>query len=212
MNFIHESIQDYAEAHTAPESPLLYELARDTHLKTMYPRMLSGHLQGRILSLFSKIHRPETILEIGTFTGYATLCLAEGLVKGGKVYTLEIDPEVLELAKSYFQRSAFSSQILPMLGDALQLISEISDVIDLAFIDGEKEQYEAYYEAILPKMKPGGLFIVDNVLWSGQVVDPAFQDASTVALRNFNAQRIIDARVEPLLLPVRDGLFLLRKN
>lgn len=212
MNFIAEELQQYVEAHTQPETPLLSELARETYLKTMYPRMLSGHLQGRVLSLFSRLMRPRRILEIGTFTGYSAICLTEGLAEDGLLITFDIDPEVQDMAQQYFVRAGLVDRIDHRLGNAIELIPTLDETFDLVFIDGEKQQYLDYYQAALPHVRSGGLILVDNVLWSGHVMDPEAQDPSSMAVKAFNDHVSADPQVIPVLLPVRDGLYALYKK
>jgi caffeoyl-CoA O-methyltransferase len=211
MNFLDPALEEYASMNSAKESELLVELQRETHLKTTMPRMLSGHLQGRLLSLLSKLVRPEFILEIGTFTGYATLCLAEGLKHGGKLITIDSNDETLSIAKKYFDKSEYASAIEIIHGDATQAIPGINAQFDLVFIDADKENYSNYFDMVVGKMKTGGLIIADNVLWSGKVLEPVkANDRETNALMEFTKKVCADQRVEPLLLPVRDGLMLLR--
>jgi caffeoyl-CoA O-methyltransferase len=211
MNFLDPSIDNYATAHSAPEPELLQELARETHLKTTMPRMLSGHLQGRFLSTLSKLVQPKLIVEIGTFTGYAALCLAEGLQADGKLITIDTNDETSSIAKRYFSRSPYASQIELRNADATQEVQNIDGPIDLVFIDADKENYNRYFELVIGKMRKGGMIVADNVLWSGKVVQPVKpNDKETMALMSFNEMTSKDARVEPFLLPLRDGLMLLR--
>lgn len=211
MNFIHADLENYAAEHSGKESALLTELNRETHLKTTMPRMLSGHLQGRVLSLLSHLVKPETILEIGTFTGYSTLCLAEGLRANGQLFTIDTNEETSLIAKKYFDRSAYSKQIHLIHADARRHIPEMKEQFDLVFIDADKENYLMYFNLVIDKMKSGGLIIADNVLWSGKVVEPVKEnDKETHALMQFNDVASSDNRVEPVLLPVRDGLLVLR--
>ncbi|MCS6905273.1 MAG: O-methyltransferase [Bacteroidia bacterium] len=212
MNFVPIEIQEYAEKHSEPESELLYALRRETYLKTMYPRMLSGHLQGRLLSFISRLVAPSCILEIGTFTGYATLCLAEGLLPGGKIYTIDNDPEVVEIALGYFEKAQLQHCIEVLIGEALSLIPEIPVTFDLVFLDAQKEEYLTYYHLVLPKLRQGGVIIADNVLWSGNVLDTSTTDPATKGLQQFNTFIKEDSRVFALLLPVRDGLFFIQKK
>jgi predicted O-methyltransferase YrrM len=212
MIFIPESIQEYAEAHTEAEPKLLQALRRETYIKTMYPRMISGHLQGRFLSFISRLISPSCILEVGAFTGYATICLAEGLAPGGKIYTIDNDPEVVEIALRYFEKANLQNQIEVKLGQAIELIPEIPGPIDLVFLDAQKEEYLAYYQLVLPKLRKGGVIIADNVLWSGNVLEKNSKDPATQGLQQFNAFVIKDPNVSALLLPVRDGLFFIQKK
>jgi len=211
MNFIHADLEDYSAHHSGTEPALLTELNRETHLKTTMPRMLSGHLQGRVLSFLSHLVKPEYILEIGTFTGYSSLCLAEGLRANGKLYTIDTNEETSLIAKKYFDRSAYSNQIHLIQADARNYVPEMQQQFDLVFIDADKENYLLYFNLVINKMKSGGLIIADNVLWSGKVVGPVKEnDKETRALMHFNDTASSDTRVEPLLLPVRDGLLILR--
>ena len=212
MEFLPSDIQQYANDHTSQEPAYLAELNRETYLKVLYPRMLSGHYQGRVLSMLSKMHQPKCILEVGTYTGYSALCLAEGLAPDGKVITLEVDPELEDICNKYFQQSPFATQIEMRIGRALDLIEDLEGPFDLAFIDADKQNYVNYYEAILPKMPSGGLILADNVLWSGHVIDPDKQDKETVGLRNFSEHVAKDDRVEHVLLTMRDGLMMVRKK
>lgn len=211
MEFIPDTIARYAEEYSEAESDLLIDLVRTTHIKTTQPRMLSGHLQGRLLSLVSHLVSPRVIFEVGTFTGYATLCLAEGLASGGRIITCDVDEETSAIATEYFGRSAYAHSIEVHVEDALQVLSRIEVPLDLVFIDGDKVQYLDYYQAVLPRLRTGGVIVADNVLWSGKVVDKSFDDPETESLRSFNTFVRNDRSVVPLLLPVRDGLMLIRK-
>jgi predicted O-methyltransferase YrrM len=210
VNFLPESIQRYCDTHTANEPPLLAELARQTHLRVLYPRMLSGHYAGRVLSFVSHLVRPTCIVEVGTYTGYSALCLAEGLAPGGVLHTFDVNPETQAFARQYFDRSPWATQIVQHTGPAAQLLPPLGLRPQLAFIDADKANYLNYYNLLVPTMPTGGVILTDNVLWSGKVVDKSFQDPDTEAIRNFNTFVAQDARVEPLLLPVRDGIFALR--
>lgn len=212
MEFIAPELLEYAEAHSEPETEMLRDLNRQTHLKTNNPRMLSGHIQGRTLSLFSKLLAPKVIADVGTFTGYSALCLAEGLQPGGKLYTIDADEEIIAFAREYFDRSDFKDQIVQLHGDGVEMLKTIEEPINLAFLDAKKEQYEDYYEIVLANMPSGGLILADNVLWSGKVVDESAQDETTEAFRKFNNHVAHDDRVEKVLLPLRDGLFAARKK
>lgn len=205
----------YAAAHTAPEPPLLAQLTRETHLQTLLPRMSSGHVQGRLLSLLSHLLRPRRVLEIGTFCGYAALCLAEGLAADGVLHTIEIDPEREARIRRYVAGAGLSERVRLHIGAALDVLPTLAaEVWDLVFIDADKRRNLAYFEAVIDHVRPGGLLIVDNVLWSGKVlpthpVKPG--DKDTPLVRAFNDAMTQDARVEPVFLPLRDGLLLLRK-
>jgi len=211
MDFIDPNIQHYAEQFTSPEPGLLADLNRETNLKVLYPRMLSGHLQGRVLSMFSKMVRPRRVLEVGTYTGYSALCLAEGLVEGGKVVTLEVDGELEAMVQDYAAKTGNSSQIDMRIGPALEVIPTLEDTFDLAFIDADKHNYSNYFDLILPKLRPGGFIMADNVLWSGRVLTPNEKDKETTGLRNFVAHVANTPEVEQVLLPIRDGIMLIQK-
>ncbi|OGX86327.1 methyltransferase [Hymenobacter lapidarius] len=211
-----DPIQTYAEQHTAPESPLLAQLTRETHLQTMTARMSSGHVQGRLLSMISHLMRPRRVLEIGTFCGYATLCLAEGLAPDGRLHTIEIDPEKEARIRRYVAAAGITEQVRLHIGAALDVMPLLVDEEwDLVFIDADKRNNDAYFEAVIGQVRPGGLLIVDNVLWSGKVL-PTHEvrsgDKDTPHVRAFNDKVAQDARVEPVFLPLRDGLLLVRKK
>lgn len=210
MEFIDEGIEEYARLHTEPENDLLKELVRETHAMVLQPRMLSGHLQGRFLSFIAKVYQPSLILEIGTYTGYSALCMAEGLKAGGRLITIDVNEELETFTRSFFDRSPYKEQIDYRIADAAHEIPAIEGPIDLVFIDADKRNYALYFDLVIDKMRPGGLILVDNVLWSGKIIEEAAKDKSTQALRDFNTKVANDPRVEPLLLPIRDGLFLLR--
>lgn len=213
MEFIPDELLRYCEHFSETEPSLLYELNRQSHLRTTQPRMVSGHLQGRLLSFLSKLVQPETILEIGTFTGYSALCLAEGLKPGGKLITIDPNRETNVMARDFFLRSAFSQQIQLMEGQALDLIPTLPDSFDLVFIDADKKNYASYFEAVINKVRKGGLIITDNVLWSGKVLQQEnAMDADTKLIHAFNTAIANDSRVCPLLLPIRDGLTLMQKR
>ena len=212
MNFLDPEIEQYAEAHTTPESSLLAQITRDTYLEVLQPRMLSGHLQGRVLSMLSKMIRPNAILEIGTYTGYSALCLAEGLSAHGTLLTIDKNIELYDRANAYFSESEFASKIRMLKGNALAVVPDLKQKWDLIFIDADKENYQKYYDLTLPNLNKGGFIIADNVLWSGKVIDANENDVDTIALRSFNTSLIEDSRVEVLMLPVRDGLTVVRKK
>lgn len=211
MEFISAELQAYVSAHSSEASALLAKIDRETHLEVLQPRMLSGHLQGRVLSMLSKLLRPQSILEIGTYTGYSALCLAEGLRPEGQLITIDINEELETRVRGYFDASEFSNQIEYVIGNAAQLIPTLSKTFDLIFIDADKQQYPLYYEQALDKLNPGGFILIDNVLWSGKVLDDKHQDKDSVLLRDLNLKISQDPRVEKVLLPIRDGLFLIRK-
>lgn len=210
MEFISDELLNYCEQYTSGESELLRELNRQTHLKVGQPRMLSGHLQGRFLSLLSKMQRPDNILEIGTYTGYSALCLAEGLNKNGKLITIDSNEETAPFAKSFFERSEYKNQIEQITGDAAKVIPQLNYEWDLVFIDADKKNYALYYDLVFEKVKPGGIIIADNVLWSGKILNEK-KDADTQAIHDFNEKLHSDQRTENVLLPVRDGLMVVRK-
>ena len=213
MDFISKEILDYAENHSQEESNVLAELQRETHLKMLRPVMLSGKVQGRFLSLVSHMVQPKTVLEIGTFTGYSAICMAEGLADGGKVITIDIDEEVEEMVRKYIAKSENEQKIDFRIGNALDIIPTIEDEFDLVFIDADKENYTAYYEMVLPRVRKGGILLIDNVLWSGKVLNTKeHNDRDTVAINSFNDVSHKDPRVENLLLPIRDGIMMLRKK
>ncbi|WP_456865285.1 O-methyltransferase [Galbibacter sp. BG1] len=207
MHFLSDAIEDYVTNHSEDEPAILKELDRETNLKTLQPRMLSGHFQGRILSVLSKIINPNTILEIGTFTGYSAICLAEGLAKDGMLHTIDINEELYVFQQKYFEKSGFKDQIKQYTGDALEIIPEIDAKFDLVFIDADKPNYVNYFDLIIDKMNSGGVILSDNVLWSGKVVEKLKKgDKSTEALLEYNKKLKEDPRIETVLLPIRDGL------
>ena len=208
---INEDLQNLLLQYCEPESELLQRINRETNLKVLMPRMLSGHYQGRVLSMLSKLVNPKRILEVGTFTGYATLCLAEGLHSEGKLYTLDINVELEDMVRRNFADSAYEKQIVYLLGDAMQNIPRLDEVFDLVFIDADKKNNGSYYDLVIDKVRPGGLIIVDNVLWSGKVLSNQ-QDKDTRNIVTFNDKIAKDPQVEKLILPVRDGLFVIRKK
>lgn len=213
MEFISPELSNYCETHTSEESEVLKKLNRETHLKVVSPRMLSGHLQGRFLSFISKLQQPKLIVEIGTYTGYSALCLAEGLAAGGKLISIDVNEETSAFAKSFIQQTEYASKIELVLGDAKAYIPGIKETIDLVFIDADKKNYLNYFHLVIDKLKPGGLIIADNVLWSGKITMPeSSMDRETQALHEFNKCVQQDERVENILLPVRDGLMVVRKK
>jgi predicted O-methyltransferase YrrM len=211
MEFIAEELDNYVCAHTIKESELLKRINRETHLEVLQPRMLSGHFQGRVLSMFSKMIQPECILEIGTYTGYSALCLAEGLKEKGKLITIDINEELENRVRNYFQSSDFKEQIVYRIGDAIKIIPQITEQFDIVFIDADKMNYINYYEMVFSKVKIGGYIIADNVLWSGKVADESKNDKETELLRAYNLLIYKDERVENVLFPIRDGLMIARK-
>lgn len=211
MSLINDDLQDLLINYCEPESELLQQIDRETNLKVLMPRMLSGHYQGRVLSMLSKMVSPDRILEIGTFTGYATLCLAEGLTNNGIIYTLDINVELEEMVRNNFAKSSYTNKIKYILGDATQTINNLDEVFDIVFIDADKKNNGTYYDLIFDRVRPGGIIIVDNVLWSGKVLQEK-QDKDTKNISSFNDKIAQDKRVEKLILPVRDGLFIIRKK
>lgn len=211
MDFLPENLTEYIEKHSQAEPELLQELNRETHQKILRPRMLSGHLQGRLLSMISKLVHPKYMLEIGTYTGYSALCLAEGLQKEGEIHTIDINEELKTFQRRYFDKSGYGDQIFQYTGNALEIIPTLNQPFELVFIDADKVNYENYFNLIVPKMKPGGLILTDNVLWSGKVVEPLQpNDADTQGILNFNKRANTDERVESILLPIRDGIMISR--
>lgn len=211
MHFISETLDDYVVAHSEKEPTLLQQLTRETYQKILQPRMLSGHFQGRILSILSKLVSPKTILEIGTYTGYSALCLCEGLQKNGILHTIDINEELEDFQRKYFDLSPFGNQIKQHIGDATQIIPTLNETFDLVFIDADKPNYPNYFHSIINKMKPGGVILSDNVLWSGKVIEKLNpKDVSTKAVLEYNKLLAEDPRVETVLLPVRDGLTISR--
>ena len=204
-------LESYILNHTKPEDSLLVELDRVTNLRTVRPRMLSGHLQGVILEMISKLIRPLRILEIGTFTGYSAICLAKGLQPGGLLHTIERDDELVPISQEFFNNSDVGTMIKQHVGSALDIIPTLGEEFDLVFIDGDKREYIEYYKLVLPYVKVGAFILADNVLWDGKVLDSDTKDPQTVAVIDFNHHVHTDSRVENVLLPIRDGIMLLRK-
>ncbi|WP_300436814.1 O-methyltransferase [Christiangramia sp.] len=211
MHFLPENIDEYIVEHSQKEPELLYQLNRETHQKILQPRMLSGPYQGRVLSLLSKMKAPNSILEIGTYTGYSALCLAEGLADNGMLHTIDVNEELYDFQKKYFEASEYNSQIKQYLGDAIEIIPNIDSKFDLVFIDADKPNYPKYFELIINKMNQGGVILSDNVLWSGKVImDVKDDDESTRAVLEYNKMLAEDKRIETVILPIRDGLTLSR--
>jgi predicted O-methyltransferase YrrM len=206
-----DKINEYCENHSSTEPEILRQISRDTHAKLLKPRMLSGHLQGRLLSLISQILQPINILEIGTYTGYSAICMTEGLAKGGKLFTIEADEELETRIRNNIKRAGLSESIVLKMGNALEVIPSINVKFDLVFIDADKLNYIKYYDLVIEKLNVGGLIISDNVLWDGKVVELDKKDATTKLLRDFNAHVHNDDRTIKVLLPIRDGLFVSRK-
>ena len=213
MHFIPEELDNYVVNHSEDEPELLQQLNRETYQKILQPRMLSGHYQGRVLSMISKLVHPKNILEIGTYTGYSALCLAEGMQKDGELHTIDINEELIDFQRKYFDKSQYGNQIFQHLGNALEIIPKLNKTFDLIFIDADKENYCNYFDCIIDKLNTGGIILSDNVLWSGKILDTKFKkdDISTPALIKYNKLLKDDKRVETVLLPIRDGLTISRK-
>jgi predicted O-methyltransferase YrrM len=212
MEFLNKELSDYVEAHTSDEPEVLKKLTRETYLKVLMPRMLSGHYQGRLLSMITKMIQPFNILEIGTYTGYSAVCFAEGLREGGKLITIDINEELETMVRKVFEVAGVSEKIEYKIGNAMDIIPTLNQTFDLIFIDADKINYLNYYHLIFNKVRTGGFIIADNVLWSGKIVNTEKIDKDTRALMDFNDFVHQDPRVENVLLPVRDGLMILRKK
>lgn len=212
MDFLPEKIENYVSEHTSEESQLLSELNRETWQKILAPVMISGHVQGRFLSMMSQMIQPKYVLEIGTYTGYSALCFCEGMQSDGELHTIDINEELKEIQDKYFAKSKFRNLIHQHIGNALDLVPSLEKEWDLVFIDADKANYLNYYELVLPKLRPGGFIILDNVLWYGKVCEPIDpNDKDTVGIHELNSKVQSDSRVENVLLPLRDGLMVLRK-
>ncbi|WP_282134349.1 O-methyltransferase [Seonamhaeicola maritimus] len=213
MHFIPETLDNYVVAHSEDEPKLLQQLTRETYQKILQPRMLSGHYQGRVLSIISKLVNPKNVLEIGTYTGYSALCLVEGMQTSGQLHTIDINEELVDFQRKYFDKSAYGNQIIQHLGNALEIIPKLDKTFDLIFIDADKENYPNYFKVIIDKLKPGGIILSDNVLWSGKVLeDLKPDDMDTKALIEYNKLLKDDPRIETVILPIRDGLTISRKR
>jgi len=211
-NFIDSKIFNYSLSKSSKEPKILNDLNRETHLKILNPRMLSGHYQGRILSLVSKIIKPKTVLEIGTYTGYSTICLSEGLDKNGSIHTIDHNEELLVIQNKYFKKAGISEKVKQYTGDATKIVKKLNLDFDLVFIDADKENYPLYFDSIIEKVKPGGVIIADNILWSGKILEKVEEeDYATKSIIEFNDKVNNDDRVETIILPIRDGLSLIRK-
>jgi len=211
MHFLSPVLEKYILENSVSEPKVLQELTRETHLKVLQPRMMTGHFQGRVLALLSKIIAPKTVLEIGTYTGYSAICLAEGLQKDGELHTIDVNEELVSLQRKYFDKSGYGNQIVQHTGDAITIIPKIKNTFDLIFIDAEKRTYDAFLEAAMTKATSGTVILSDNVLWSGKVVEPLQKsDKATEALLEYNKKLKEDPRFETVLLPIRDGLTLSR--
>ncbi len=210
MDFISEKIAEYLSQNSEKEPEILSKLNQETHQKVLQPRMLSGHIQGRFLSLISKIKSPLHILEIGTYTGYGTLCLAEGLAADGKIFTIDRNEELLKIQNKYFEKSGNRDKIVQLTGNAIDILSDLNQTFDLIFIDADKENYVKYFELVSEKLNPNGIIISDNVLWSGKVVKGDNNDEETKTLKKFNKTLHDDTRFETVILPLRDGISISR--
>ena len=210
MDFVDKKIMEYVINNSEDEPELLKELAKETYQKILQPRMLSGHPQGRILSLLSKIIRPKRILEIGTYTGYGTICLAEGLTDDGKIITIDKNEEIIDFQNKYFEKSGYREKIIQLNGEALDIIETLSDKFDIVFLDADKENYIEYYKSISNKLVKGGILISDNVLWSGKVLEATSNDLETDILKRFNRLLKNDKKFETIIIPIRDGVSISR--
>eukprot|EP01041_Mallomonas_annulata_P025496 gene25496-46550_t len=206
MEFISDELDEYCVGHTSPENEILSKLNRETHAKVLQSRMLSGHFQGRLLSMLSHMIRPKNILEIGTFTGYSALCMAEGLQENGKLLTIDVNEELEDFVRGFFNQSTLKDKIEFRIGNATEIIPTLTQTFDLVFIDADKLNYDKYYDLVFDRVNQGGYIISDNVLWSGKVVDQGKKDKDTVSIRAFNKKLHEDPRTENILLPIRDGL------
>lgn len=210
---VDHKIEEYIEKNSSVEPNILKDLNKETYLKVLNPRMLSGHLQGRFLSIISKLIKPKKILEIGTYTGYSAICMAEGLIENGVIHTIDINEELSSIQNKYFKKTSNNNSIIQYVGDAKNIINNINETFDLVFLDADKENYIKYYKLFIDKVKKGGLIIADNVLWTGKVVDPENHDDNlTNYLIDFNKMIAEDNRVENIILPLRDGLNIILKN
>lgn len=213
MDFLDEQIEKYSLAHSQDENDILKKINRETHAKVLQPRMLSGHMQGNFLKMISKMIQPLQILEIGTYTGYSAVCLAEGLQPGGKLHTIDVNEELEIVVRNYFNEAGLTDKIEYYIGDAMKLIPEIKEQFDLVFIDADKKNYSNYYDKVFNNVKSGGFIIADNVLWSGKVLDTTKnKDSDTISIDAFNKKIHNDPRIEHMLLPLRDGLMIVRKK
>jgi predicted O-methyltransferase YrrM len=208
---MNKKLEQYIGDHITEEDPVLEDLYRQTHIRFINPNMVSGHLQGKLLELISKMIRPKNILEIGTFTGYSAICLAKGLKKGGRLVTLETNDELKAFSDSYFKRAGVDSKITQITGNALEIIPKLDEKFDLVFLDGDKREYIDYYRLIIDKVTPGGFILADNVLWGGQVLDKDTTDIQARGIIDFNEMIMNEKNIEEVIIPVRDGLMLIRK-
>lgn len=212
MNIVNEEIEKYAEKYTTPEDDVMMALNRETHLKTYYPNMLSGNIQGKTLEMISRMIKPERILEVGTFTGYSAIAMAKGLAKNGKLITIDVNEELESFVRRYLEKSGMAEKVELIIGNAIEIIPGLDEIFDLVFIDADKEQYADYYELALPKLRSGGFIIADNVFWDGAVLtEDSKSDKETMGVKRFNEKVKNDSRVEQVILSIRDGLMLIRK-
>ena len=209
---MNKKLEKYIEDHSSPSDPVLEDLYRQTYLRFVNPNMVSGHLQGKLLELISMMIKPENILEIGTFTGYSAICLAKGLCPGGRMITIEINDELSAFAHSYFTRAGVDTKITQLTGRAQDLIPGLDLTFDLVFIDADKREYIEYYNLIIDKVKPGGFILVDNVMWGGQVIEKEITDPQALGIVNFNEMIRLETEIENVIIPIRDGLMLIRKK
>jgi caffeoyl-CoA O-methyltransferase len=209
---MNQKLEEYILNHTSPEDPVLEDLYRQTHIRLINPNMASGHLQGKFLEMISKMIQPENILEIGTYTGYSAICLAKGLKPGGKLTTIEMNDELSTFAHAYLCKAGVESKILQLTGNALEIIPVLDQMYDLVFIDADKREYIEYYRLIIDKVKPGGYILADNVLWGGKVIDPKPVDPQARGIIDFNEMIAKEPDIEIVILPIRDGLMLIRKR
>ena len=209
---MNKKLLKYLEDHSSPEDPVLEDLYRQTHIRFLNPNMLSGHLQGKFLELISYMIRPENILEIGTFTGYSAICLARGLKPNGRLITIENNDELTSFADSYFRRAGVDSKITQLTGNALEIIPGLDTSFDLVFLDGDKREYIEYYKLVIDKVRPGGFILADNVLWGGQVIEEETTDPQARGIIDFNSMLKNETNIENVIIPLRDGLMLIRKK
>jgi caffeoyl-CoA O-methyltransferase len=212
MDFLPKQIEKYVENHTTPEPEVLKKLNRETHAQTLMPQMLSGHVQGRFLKMMSTMINPKYVLEIGTFTGYSSICLSEGLKEGGVLHTIDINEELTSVVKRYLKEAGAGEKVKVHVGNALNIIPTLKETFDLVFIDADKNNYKNYYNLVIDKVRKGGYILADNVLWSGKVVDPKeMEDEDTRTIVEYSDMVMKDKRVENVLVPIRDGLMISRK-
>jgi len=212
MEIINREVQKYAESFSSKEPEVLSKLNRETYVNHLFPRMLSGHLQGRFLSMLSQIINPSRVLEIGTYTGYSAICLAEGLAPGGVLHTVEINNENEDVIRKYLKQTKNTDKVILHFGDAFEIIPEMNEIFDLVFLDANKEKYIEYFDLVIEKIRSGGIILVDNVLWDGKVLDDSAKDKESIGIRKFNNYINDDHRIEHVLLTMRDGIMIIRKK